>query len=569
LIGLGLAWIAVTGFLAARQARDIATRLEQVRLLVSEGNTTEARLLAQDVASMSQRLDHLTSGPAWWIGSNIPYFGGPLASIRSIASASDEVGSHVVPILTQESERIDPAALRVSGDTFRLTPLIEALPGLQQADAALIDARNRIDDGPSSTWLSLVDDKHNALAQQITQVEGYVAAAVRATQVLPDMLGNDGPRTFFIGLQNEAELRGTGGLPGAWAICRTDHGTIHFTQFGSDTALQAHGHRHLIPTGLDFGADYNSAYGASEPTSSFVDSNVSPHFPYTARIWAAMWQKVTGQRLDGVMALDPTVLSYFLRATGPIVAKYNVPVSADNVVSLTERDEYTLFPSNAERKPFLVSVLKATAHKVTSGAGRPVPLLQAASESALQQRLLVWSADPALEKIIEQTNYAGAIPDSPQPFSGLVLNNASAGKLDYYLHRSVSYERTGCGSTSDVQVTITLTNTAPAFGLPPYVTDRLDTPPPGAQVGDYKTLLDYYATDGAKLQSVTLDGRPTTAAVQQAFGHPIFRLEVELPRGTTQTLVFHLEEPRGSAAPRIWQQPGVTPLVVDVNDQPC
>jgi hypothetical protein len=82
-------------------------------------------------------------------------------------------------------------------------------------------------------------------------------------------------------------------------------------------------------------------------------------------------------------------------------------------------------------------------------------------------------------------------------------------------------------------------------------------------------LLDYYATDGAKLQSVTLDGRPTTAAVQQAFGHPIFRLEVELPRGTTQTLVFHLEEPRGSAAPRIWQQPGVTPLVVDVNDQPC
>jgi hypothetical protein len=239
------------------------------------------------------------------------------------------------------------------------------------------------------------------------------------------------------------------------------------------------------------------------------------------------------------------------------------------VVSLTEKDEYQLFPSNAERKPFLVSVLRATARKVTSGSGRPIALLRAASQAALQQRLLVWSRDPNIEKLIEQTNYAGAIPDSSQPFSALILNNASGGKLDYYLQRSVTYDRSGCGSTSDLQVTITLTNTAPAFGLSPYVTTRLDTPPPGAQVGDYKTLLDYYATRGAKLESVTFDGKPSTATVDEAFGHPIFRLEVELPRGTTQTIVFHLEEPRGTAEPRIWAQPGATPVTEDVNDQPC
>jgi hypothetical protein len=562
-------WIAVTGYLAARQARDIAVRLEQVRLLVSEGDTADARLVADDVAAMSRHLDHLTSGPAWWIGSNIPWVGDPLASMRSIASASDEVGTRVVPVLTAESERIDPAALRVNGDTFRLTPLLDALPGLRSADAALLEAGRRISDGPSSTWLGAVDRKHASIERQISEVEGYVAAAVRAAQIVPAMMGQNGPRTYFIGLQNEAELRGTGGLPGAWAICRTDHGTIHFTQFGSDTALQARGHHHLIPTGLDFGKDYNNAYAASDPTSSFVDSNVSPHFPYTAQIWAAMWQKVTGQRVDGVMALDPTVLGYFLRAAGPIVAKYGVPVSSANVVSLTEKDEYQLFPSNAERKPFLVSVLRATAHKVTSGSGRPIALLRAASQSALERRLLVWSRDPAIEKVIEQTNYAGAIPDDAQPFSALILNNASGGKLDYYLHRAVAYDRTGCGATSDLQVTISLTNTAPPFGLSPYVTTRLDHPPPGAQLGDYKTVLDYYATRGAKLESVTLDGRTSTATVQQAFGHPVFRMEVELPRGTTQTIVLHLQEPRGTVPPRVWQQPGVTPVDLDVNDQPC
>lgn len=525
--------------------------------------------MASDVAQMAHRLDRLTSGPAWWIGSNVPYLGDPLASIRSMASASDEVGSHVVPILTREVARIDPTALRASGDTFRLTPLTKALPGLEQADAGLLSAKRQIAAGPSSTWLSVVDDKHRTLSEQVSQIEGYVAAATRAARLVPTMLGGDGAKTYFIGLQNEAEMRGTGGLPGAYAICRADHGTLRFIQFGSDTALEARGKRHLIPTGLDFGADYNRAYGASQPTSSFVDSNVSPNFPYTARIWAAMWQKVTGQQVDGVLALDPTVLGYFLRAAGPIVAKFHVPVSADNVVSLTQKDEYALFPSNVERKPFLVSVLRATAHKVTSGSGRPIALLRAASTSALQHRLLIWSRDPRIEKVIEQTNYAGAIPVTAQPFSALILNNASGGKLDYYLQRSIVYQRSGCGSTSDVLVTISLTNTAPPSGLSPYVTTRLDPPPPGAQVGDYKTLLDYYATAGANLQSITLNGQPSTATVQNAFGHPVFRVELQLPRGTTQTLVLHLQESRGRSKPRVWRQPGVTPIDSSVNDQPC
>ena len=40
-------------------------------------------------------------------------------------------------------------------------------------------------------------------------------------------------------------------------------------------------------------------------------------------------------------------------------------------------------------------------------------LLRAASQSANEQRLLVWDRDPAVERLIEQTNYAGAHPDRP------------------------------------------------------------------------------------------------------------------------------------------------------------
>jgi hypothetical protein len=102
------------------------------------------------------------------------------------------------------------------------------------------------------------------------------------------------------------------------------------------------------------------------------------------------------------------------------------------------------------------------------------------------------------------------------------------------------------------------------------VTDRLDADrPPDSRPGDYSTLLDYYATRGAQLLSVQLDGRPVAAQPLRVDRQPVFRLPVQLPRGRTRTIVLHLTEPPGSGAPLIWRQPGVTPLAVTAYTQPC
>jgi hypothetical protein len=120
-----------------------------------------------------------------------------------------------------------------------------------------------------------------------------------------------------------------------------------------------------------------------------------------------------------------------------------------------------------------------------------------------------------------------------------------------------------------VLVTITLTNHAPIAGLPPYVTTRLDKHDFPVKPGDNRTLLDFYASTGAQLLSVTLNGDPTTAGVEHERGHPIYRMDVEVPRGETQTIVLHLTEPASSGSPTIWHQPGVTPLAVRSYTQTC
>jgi hypothetical protein len=569
LILLAAIWIVATGVLARREAQRVESELRQVESLVAVGRIDDAKHVAADIPARASRAHWLTTGPAWWLASEVPYLGRPLVIVRGTTQAGHEIGSKGVPDLLEVASSLDPTKLRTSGKTISLAPLITSAPKLAAAAVSLDDAIRVIDRLPQSSWLGSVDRPRARLAQELQSIGGYVDAAARAAKILPPMLGQNGPKRYFLGLQNEAEMRGTGGLPGAFAIVVADHGTITFTHFESDAALLPAATGQRIPTGLNFGSDYLGAYGATDPTGFIVNSNVSPNFPYAAQIWAAMWQKVSGEHVDGALALDPAVLAAFLTVTGPLTLPDLAVVDASNVVSLTERDEYAIFNDNIQRKDFLVSILKTVSTRLTAVTGGSLELARAVSGAAKDQRLMAWSADPAVEAVLAQTSYAGMIPRTGNTFVGMVLNNAAAGKLDFYLVRTLTYHRSGCGNSRDVLVTITLSNVAPASGLPPYVDTRLDKHSYPVNPGDNRTLLDYYATAGSQLLSVTLNEQPTTAGVENAFGHPIYRMDLELPRGTTQTVVLHLTEPATTGAPTLWNQPGVVPLAQAYYAQPC
>jgi hypothetical protein len=569
LLLLGVAWILVTGYLARQQVTKLEARLTRMQTLAAAGHIDDARRVAAGVPASARRAHLLTSGPAWWVGAHVPYAGRPLQVVRGMMSAGSRVGTDGLPDLMDVATSIDPARLRTSGARIDPAPLVRAAPRLARSAATIDAATRRLDALPHHSWLGIVDHPRATLSAQLHSIDGYVTAASRTAQIVPRLLGPHGPRRYFVGLQNEAELRGTGGLPGAFAIVEADHGRLRFTHFESDAALLPAATGKYIRTGLDFGPGYNSAYGASRPTSFVVNSNLSPNFPYAARIWASMWQQVSGEHVDGAIAVDPTTLGYFLSVTGPVALPDGTALTARDVVTLTERDEYAMFTDDLARKAYLVSILRSAARQLTSGAGSPTALAQALSLASSEQRLLVWSADPKVESVLARTNYGGVIPQTKRPLSGAVLNNTAAGKLDFYLTRTLDYHRSGCDARRDVLVTITLTNRAPAAGLPPYVNTRLDHHDGAVRPGDNRALLDYYATAGAQLLSVALNGKPTMAVVEHDVGHPIFRVDVELPRGTTQTVMLHLREPAGVGPPQIWRQPGVTPLAVTEFNQAC
>jgi Protein of unknown function (DUF4012) len=562
LLALGVAWVLVTGMLARHELDQARAGIPRLRTLVAAGQVRAAGQLATDIGQHAHRAHSLTTGPAWWAGAALPWAGTPLRTVRGLTASLDGLGHTALPALAAAASTVDPATL-LAGGRVDVATLAATAPALDDATARLAQARGRVAALPATTWLSTVDHARASLLVQLDGAQGTVAAADQVVRLLPPMLGQQHPQRYFIGLQNEAEARGTGGLPGVFAIAVADKGRVSVTYVAPDSALAG------VHTGLKFDADYERRYGSAQPADYFGNSNISPHFPYAARIWAAMWERRSGQHVDGAVAVDTTALSYLLGAVGPAPLPGGGTVSASQLVPLAESGEYARFSDTALRKRYIVGVARAVESHLLAARGDPARLLSALRRATAERRLLVWSADPAVQSRLAGTTLAGIVPDGPEPYAGLVVVNAGGNKLDYYLDRTLAVRRTGCGGARVVTATITLTNRAPRSGLPAIVTMRQDRPAYPTRPGDQFLLVSYYATAGSELSTVDLDGAPSTISPQRENGHSVYTAGLELPAGRTRTLVLHLTEPAVPGPVTVLRQPLARPLEVSVTTAPC
>ncbi len=567
LLVLAACWLAVTGLLARSQLNQARAEVAALRAQIAAGNLTAARATAADLAKHAHRAHQLTTGPVWAGAAAVPFGGAPLHTIRGVTAGVDAVGHGALPQLVTASGRLDPATLRRPDGSIDLAALNSVGPALDHASTTMTDASRSIGALPKHTWLGTIDSARADVVTQLAGLSKTVRSADLSARILPKLLGQSGPKRYFVAFQNDAEARGTGGLPGAFAIVEANHGKLRFIRFENDTALSG---VPADPADVDFGADYRHLYDGAGTTTLYGNANLSPNFPYAARTWASMWRRKSGERVDGVIAVDPTALSYLLKVTGPATLPDHSQVSASNVIALTQSTVYTKFGTDlAGRRKYLLDLARSVSTKVLNTKGDTAALVRAAGTASGERRLLVWSADDAVEADLAQTSVSGVIPQTSAPYAGLSIVNDGGNKLDYYLDRTLSWQRTGCGSASQVTVTITLTNNAPASGLPTYVTGRSDHHAYPVKPGDNRLEVGYFATQGATMKSVTVDGRPGTAMIGREQGHPVYTVDLELPRGTSRTIVLHLSEPASSAAPIVLRQPLVRPLKIILDDRRC
>jgi hypothetical protein len=546
--GVLLVWAALVAasLLSARaNVLEARHRMEAGRDALRNGDLPGAEEELTAAGAAFARAERRFANPPVGAVRRVPAVGAPLermadatAAGRLIAGAGREVVG-ALRTLPEGADSLVPSAGRIP-----VEPLLELAPGIERARALVEEAAGIIDRAPGAWLPASVAKQDDALLAELGSLRGTLAIAEALTRELPAFLGVDGPRRYFLGAQNPAELRGTGGFIGAFAIVTVDDGLLAFDDFAPIQDLPNLPPEAVIPPDPSYAARYDRYGGAG----FWMNINMTPDFPSASRAIEELYGRVTGTRLDGVVVVDPAILATLLELSGPLEHPEFGRLDADSVVAFLANESYARFGERGDRKQVLGKVATDIIERFL--AGRPdgdlLNLAEKVSRVATEGHLLVHAVDPDVQAAFDMAGVAGSLASDHGDYLAVVGNNAAGNKIDYYANRSVHHRVDLQPDGGALAVTeVRLRNSAPTQGQPRHIIG------PWSQdyiAGENVTIVSTYCRPGCRLVEFSRDGVAGTARSEQELGRPVFTATTRVPSDEEEILGYRFAVPQAWTA---------------------
>lgn len=559
LIGCG-AWLGVRASLARADLGQAEGLAHQFASQMSAGDFPASRETAQKLKERVDSARQLVGDPIWRAAGVLPVVGENFSNTATMTSVLSEVVDGAVVPIASATNGLDMSKLKPVDGALDLHAFDDLRAAVSQADPVLASAHATVTDLPKGPGLlpqisSGIDSFSDALGKAHQQA----AAGNQTLQLLPGLLGADGPRNYLLLFQNNAELRSTGGIPGAIALVHVENGRLSLTEHTA-----AKDFPEFPEPVLPLSPQTQGLYGAI--TGKYMqDVTLTPRFPLAASLAAEMWRRQHHTNIDGVIGLDPIALSYMLEATGPVPLPSGDVLDSGNAVKTLLSDAYFRYRDTSEKDDYFAVAASAFFSKVSTGAFEPKAMFAALERSATERRLLMWSARTEEQSSLKDAGLDGSLPaQSPErPVVGVYLNDATGSKMDYYLKASYGIGGRTCRADGrpEWSIDVTLANIAPqdaARSLPPYVTGAggFGVPP-----GQIKTQVGVYAPP----DSVYLGTSENKSRVDVHTDHdgdfPVAQTFVMLRPGEAKTLRFtFLGSPGAATEPGLVSTPTVNQM---------
>jgi hypothetical protein len=528
-----VAWVGVRGYLAAQHLQNAVALASEVQSGLTAGGGETIVDSARDLQSEVHAAVDLTGDPIWRGAEFVP-FGDNLRAVRQVSGVLSSVADDAVVPAAEVASQVSVDSFKPVDGALDLQPLVDVQPTVARADQTLTTQLAVAQDIDTSGTVSQVSDAVEQLIDVLDDATEQVDVVARAVDLAPAMLGADGPRDYLVLFQNNAELRTTGGIPGAVALLRVENGKISLVQQASSGDFP----RADAPV-LPLPVETQGLYGAI--TGQYIqDVNLTPQFPLSAQLAREMWKRQFGTEVDGVLSIDPVALSYLLTATGPVTLPTGDVLTPDNVVETLLSTAYTRYSEPTEQDAFFAGAAATVFSAVSSGQLDASALITALARAGDERRLYLWSADDAEQSRLSETTLAGELPLSTRddPRFGVYFNDGTASKMDYYLSTEIAVGQAVCrqdGRPSWI-VDVTLTNDAPAdaaTSLPEYVTGAglLGTPP-----GDINTNVSIYAPSEGVFVAAAEDGQEVGLQTATDSGLSVTQYQKVLSPGQKSTM---------------------------------
>lgn len=318
-----------------------------------------------------------------------------------------------------------------------------------------------------------------SLSQKIDKLPDNLGTMLEQAQYLRTFLGADSNKRYLLIFQNNAEMRGSGGFLGSYAL-------IDFKQ-GKIKSLEVPG-----------GGSYDTEAGmldkikAPEPLQLvnprwyFWDANWWPDFPTTAQNLMWFYEKSDGPTVDGVISFTPSVIESLLEISGPIdlTKDYGVIITAENfwqeVQMITERDNIVKnnpqavahLPVGEKNKPkkiigdLMAKMMEVLPQKLDKN--NLIKFIGSTDKNLAAKQIMFYFKDEDLQKTVAKYHFDGAISSAPQNYLMVVDTNIAGAKTDKVIKEEIFHE-TSVGYDGSMFDTVTIKRTHTALKNTPLV----------------------------------------------------------------------------------------------------
>lgn len=558
LLVLGWALWVLLG--AARDLREVESQARVMRAALIRGDAAGARSALEAYQEAADAADDTTHGLTWSVFGATPLLGDDADGVATVAAVLADLGRDGLTPVADAADQVTADSFQPVEHTFPLERIAALEEPAARSEKAFDAASSRLAEVDSSGFLGPIGSAFDSLEELVDDARGTLQSTYRASRLMPQMLGQDGARTYLMVFQNNAESRSSGGLPGSLSLIHARDGEVDIVEQVDMAELGATPGRPVLP----LSAEEQKLFGEILGTAG-VDATLTPDFPRASDLIRARWEQVRGQRVDGVLYVDPVVVSYLLRAIGEVPVAGYAPVTAANVVSRVENEIYALTPGTQAQSDYQEAVAKAVFDVFSDGYGNSADVIRALVAGVEEGRVRMhFFADDA-QREIAGTRIAGEFVDDVDgpPVVGVYVNDAGPTKMQYYLRQKAQlYSRRCTDGRQELGTTITFTNATPARAdeLPDAITGEFF---PGNRTDPGQQLLVVYvsAPVGGSVDAVTIDGQaggdPTVTTYA---GREVATVGVLLDPGQSQTVDVVIRSGKGQTAdPRLEMSPGAAP----------
>lgn len=273
--------------------------------------------------------------------------------------------------------------------------------------------------------------------------------------------GFDHPKEYIVLLQNNMELRPTGGFLGSFARVRVSRGKASLLKvediYVPDGQLEGH---------VDPPWPIQAAFG--QGWYKLRDGNFDPDFPTATKTLDWFFTHGKEKSADGFVAVNLNFLQALLKVTGPIkLVDDTEAVTVDNFYQKTQAAvEIGFFPGSTKKRDFLGSLGRAAMERlVQSPWSDKLRLVRELWSLAQHKQIYVVTNDAAVTALARQLNFAGELTDirnTKSDYFSFFESNLGSNKANCCIKRQVKLSMEQQGEEVKHQAVIEFTNTNPA-----------------------------------------------------------------------------------------------------------